>query len=127
MSRKAINTPLQIRLIERVLNWPRFVRFLMCAIFALAVTLSLSPLVDAIYIRFFFTAQTVLVPALISAGFGLVMYAIGWWLLIGTVGETPPVRLGVIWYLAVGILAVLVVAILIIRGVSLLDLAARPI
>lgn len=127
MSRKAANIPFQIRLIERVLHLPRLGRIVICALFALAVTLALSPLIDEIYLRFFFTSGTVILPSLVSAAFGLVMYMTGWWLIVGTVGETPPVRLVILWYLAVGILAILVVIILVFRGVSLLNLAARPI
>lgn len=125
MSRKS--GPVPQRIVEQVLHWPRFVRVLLCALFALAVTLSLSPLVDEIYLRFFFSAQTVLLPSLISSAFGLVMYVIGWLLVIGTVGEAPLARTSVLIYLALGILAVIVVVFLVLRGVSLLDLAARPI
>ena len=115
------------QIIIRVLAWPRFVRILMCGLFALAVTLALSPLVDEIYLRFFFSEQTVLIPSLVSSTFGLLMYMLGWWLVIGTVGETPPARGSVLAYLALGLLAILVVVFLILRGVSLLNLAARPI
>ncbi len=115
------------QLIERVLHWPRFLRVLLCGLFALSVTLALSPLIDEIYLRFFFSAQTVIVPSLISSAFGLVMYVLGWWLVIGTLGETPPVRGGVLAYLALGLLALIVVVFLVLRGVSLLNLAARPI
>ncbi|MBZ0290717.1 MAG: hypothetical protein K8I30_24035 [Anaerolineae bacterium] len=114
--------PLVYRWIERMLHLPRFVRVVLCAVLALAVTLALSPLIDEIYLRFFFSSQTVIVPALISAAFGLLMYMLGWWLVIGTVGEMPPIRMGVLWYIVVGLLAVSVVVILVFRGVTLLNL-----
>jgi hypothetical protein len=129
MSREPTRVSLSLagQIVERILRLPRFARIGLCALFALAVTLALSPLIDEIYLRFFFSAQTVIAPSLISAVFGLVMYVTGWLLVIGTRGETPPARLGVLWYVLVGILALIVVVFLVVRGVSLLNLAARPI
>lgn len=116
--------PLLLQLIEYVLAWPRLVRIVLIAVFALAVTLALSPLVDYIYSENFFAVETVIVPSLVSAAFGLVMYMAGWWLMVGTVGEKPDARLATIIYLGLGILAVLTVGFLVARGVSLLNLSA---
>lgn len=113
-------------LVQRILNLPRIARVLLCGFFSLAVTIALSPMVDEIYVRFFFSSQTVIIPSLISAAFGLVMYMLGWWLVIGTVGEKPPARLGVLWYFGVGVLAIIAVIFLIIRGITLLNIAASP-
>jgi hypothetical protein len=111
-----------IRLIDLVLGWPRIVRIGLVAIFALCVTLSLSPMVDEIYMGLFFTPQTVILPSLVSASFGLLMYVTGWWLMIGTIGEKPAARLAIIWYIVLGIAAVLVVVILLLRGITLLNI-----
>ena len=74
----------QSRLVGFIVRWPRLVRILTVALFALAVTLALSPLVDYIYDRYFFSMETRVVPSLVSSGFGLVMYLLGWWLMVGT-------------------------------------------
>ncbi|MBZ0302122.1 MAG: hypothetical protein K8J31_20395, partial [Anaerolineae bacterium] len=71
---------------HRIVGIPRLIRVLLVALFALAVTLSVSPLVDIIYDRHFFSVHTVMIPALVSSGLGLVMYMLGWWLMVGTVG-----------------------------------------
>jgi hypothetical protein len=116
--------PLTGRLTDRLVMTPRLLRMLLVGIFALAVTLSLSPLVDLIYSEYFFSMDTVIVPSLVSAGFGLIMYALGWWLLVGTVGERPIARIALLWYCGTGVLALLVVIFLIVRGVTLVNLIA---
>ncbi len=106
---------------NRLSRLPRLVRILLVGVFALAVTLSLSPLVDLIYDRYFFSAQTVIVPALVTATVGLIAYMLGWWLMVGTVGEQPEARAAMVWYFGIGVLAVIIVAYLILTGVSLLN------
>lgn len=122
LSRQA-KTSIPLQMVQRLLGLPRLVRIALCAFFALCVTLSLSPLVDAFYLQFLYTPQTVIAPALVSAGFGLAMYALGWWLVIGTVGEHPGARFLTLWYLLIGIAAVMVVSILLISGITLLNIA----
>lgn len=106
---------------NRVIQLPRLVRILLAALFALAVTLAFSPLVDLIYDRYFFSANTLIVPALVTATLGLIMYMVGWWLMVGTIGEQPASRAALAWYLGIGVLAVVVVVYLIASGVSLLN------
>jgi hypothetical protein len=108
-------------LLNGVIQLPRLARILLCALFALAVTLAFSPLIDYLYDRYFFDMNTVIVPALVTATLGLITYMIGWWLLVGTVGERPAVRTALVWYLGIGLLAVAVVVYLIASGVSLLN------
>ena len=110
------------RLVVLIVRWPRLVRILVVALFALAVTLALSPLVDYIYDRYFFSMETRIVPALVTSGFGLLMYLLGWWLLVGTVGERPAARIALLWYIGTGLVAVVVVSILVFRGVSLVNI-----
>ena len=104
-----------------IIELPRLVRIVLVALFGLAVTLSLSPLVDLIYDRYFFSVNTVMVPALVSSAFGLAMYMVGWWLVVGTVGEKPEKRTAILWYVAVGLAAVVVVVVLTALGVSILN------
>ena len=98
-------------LVERVLMMPRLARMLVTAVFALAGALLVTPLVDTVYMDNFFSMETRLLPALVSAGLGMIIYVIGWRLLVGVVGETPPARPATRNYLIFGVvLLVLVVA-----------------
>lgn len=106
---------------SRLGQLPRLVRILLVGLFALAVTLALSPLVDLIYDHYFFSTQTVIVPALVTATIGLITYMLGWWLMVGTVGEQPEARAAMVWYFGIGVLAVVIVVYLILTGVSLLN------
>lgn len=106
---------------SRLGQLPRLVRILLVGLFALAVTLALSPLVDLIYDHYFFSTQTVIVPALVTATIGLITYMLGWWLMVGTVGEQPEARAAMLWYFGIGVLAVVIVVYLILTGVSLLN------
>ena len=122
-------TDLSQKLVQRIIGLPRLVRIILVAVLALAVTLALSPMIDDVYFRLAFdplyaAAPTVarILPSLITASVGLAMYAVGWWLVIGTVGETPQHRIAVLWYVGLGLLALIVVVILVIRGVTLLNL-----
>lgn len=117
MSRKRVWRPA-----AWIARWPRLVRILIVALFALAVTLALSPLVDYLYDRFFFSMQTREVPSLVSASFGLLMYLLGWWLMVGTVGEKPEARAALLWYIGTGVAALLFVVFLLVRGVSLVNI-----
>jgi hypothetical protein len=112
------------RLANHIVALPRLVRVLLAALFGLCVTLSLSPLIDLIYDRYFFSMETRMAPALVSSAFGLVMYMLGWWLMVGTVGERPGPRLAVLWYVGTGVFAVTAVTVLIIFGVHLLNFEA---
>jgi hypothetical protein len=102
-----------------VLNIPRIGRMALVGVFGLAVTLALSPLIDDVYLRFLFDPSTRVLPSLVSVGFGLVMYALGWIWLIGTVGDRPPVRRAALAYVLIGILAVLVVVMLLVQGFNI--------
>jgi hypothetical protein len=109
-------------LTQRLVDLPRLVRVLIVAFFAVMATLALMPLVDHIYIRFFYTAETVMVPSLVTVALASIMYIGGWWIYIGTVHTTPPARRRVLWYFAVGIAVTIIVIVLLIMGVSILNL-----
>jgi hypothetical protein len=106
---------------NRINQLPRLARIGLVALFALAITLALSPLIDVIYDRYFFSTQTLIAPALVTTACGLIMYLLGWWLMVGTVGEKPPVRPALVLYFGIGLLAVVVVTYLLITGVSLIN------
>jgi amino acid transporter len=96
---------------------PRLTRIIMVMIFAVALTFLLMPLVDHTYLTWFFDRETTLLPALISAGAGVVMYIVGWRLLVGYAGETPAMRRGTVLYVLVGTTILLALLVLFVIGV----------
>jgi hypothetical protein len=106
------------RLIDRILGLPRLARIVIVAVFGLAATAVLFPIVDRVYLTNFFSEQTVIIPSLISAGFGIIMYVAGWVLMVGTRASPLPKRLAIVFYIVFGIIIVLYVLILIVNGYS---------
>lgn len=102
-------------MVERVLSLPRITRILIAGVFAVAVTLAISPIVDEIYLTYFYSPSTNYVPGLISAGLGVLMYGAGWFAIVGVVGEDLQARRIVLYYMIVGMAALLVVAIWLVR------------
>lgn len=92
-----------------VLAQSRLKRMAIAVIFALAVTYLLFPIVDLIYMEYFFSVDTVIVPSLVTATVGVVMYMLGWYLLVGNANTRPEMRLVTLWYLILCILAVVLV------------------
>lgn len=100
---------------------PRLLRIGVVFVFALASTLAVFPLVDQLYVRWFFDENTVGLPALASAGIGAMMYVLGWVVFVGTAGDTPRIR-WITWvYLAIGLLALIVDLVLIVHGSAILN------
>ncbi len=106
-----------------LLHLPRMVRIVVCAIFAFAVTLGLTPIIDYLYLTFIYRDNSELerfiharAPAMIEVGLGLLMYVLGWIFIIGTRGETPPARPIVLWYFGIGVFAVFLVFLWMIQG-----------
>ena len=110
--------PLLLEFVQWCLHLPRLVRIIAVAVFALAFTLAVSPLVDYIYLSYLFTEETRVLPSLVTAAIGVAFYILGWWLLIGSVGETRPARPAVLVYVMVGILALCLVMVLAVSGFS---------
>lgn len=94
------------RVIVDLLEMPRIARIFVVTFFALALTLVLSPIIDAIYLDRFFDERTVIVPSLVAAAFGFVMYAVGWVLVVGWQGSDQRPRASIFAYVLVGMLAV---------------------
>ncbi len=103
--------PLWERVAVDLLEMPRLARMFVATFFALAVTLAVSPVIDIIYLNNFFDESTVIVPALVAGAFGLLMYIAGYLLIVGWQGEDLSPRRAVIWYVIVGLIAMLVVAV----------------
>lgn len=94
-------------LANQIVGLPRLARIVIAAIVALVTVLVASPIVDAIYLRHFYTPGTVMLPSLVAAGLGLLMYLIGWRLIVGTAGVNSPISRGHLIYLAGGALLVI--------------------
>ncbi len=119
MSQPAQSSPVTERLIAWIVHQSRLLRIALAALFALALTLLLTPLIDYFYLEHFFTADTRMIPALISTAAGLVFYGVGWRLIIGYAGEQPTARPAVLWYVSIGVAAcVVVVALLVIGAIT---------
>jgi hypothetical protein len=110
--------PVWLDVVSSLLKLPRLARIILAAVFALSMTLVVSPLVDNVYIRFMFTEQTRLLPSLVSTAAGIAMYVFGWWLIVGSSDVKPPARFAVLVYLILGILAVGLVVVLGLMGLS---------
>jgi hypothetical protein len=113
--------PLLLRGVRSLLGLPRLVRIAIAALFALTVTVALGPIIDNIYLQFFFSDATRLLPTLAAAGVGLVMYVLGWMLLVGTVGEAGSVRWAVIWYLVIGLLSICLIITQVVLGFTIIN------
>lgn len=110
--------PLWVEFARWILGLQRIIRLVIVFVGALAVTSAFSPLVDYLYLSYMFTLETRVLPSLVSAVIGLVMFFFGWWLLVGSAGGTPAVRRGVVWYVIVAIGALIWVVVLSAFGIS---------
>ncbi|MGQ9887513.1 MAG: hypothetical protein ACUVSX_03390 [Aggregatilineales bacterium] len=120
------NTPMAVQTIAWVrrgprwaLSLPRVGRVLLATVFGIVTTLALMPVVDGIYLAHFMALGLPVLPALVSAGFGMSMYIIGWRLIVGTVGERPTLQRATTVYFWIGTLMCLTVLALIAHGMAL--------
>ncbi len=101
----ARQTPLS-HWIDGMIRWTfqlsRIGRILVCAVIALAATLTIRPLIDLIYLNNFYDPATVIVPAWIATAVGIAVYALGWRLVVGIAGETPQPSRFAAYYLVLG-------------------------
>lgn len=91
---------------EQITSMNRLLRLLLAFIFAISTTLAVSPLIDTIYLQYFFTPETRILPSLIAMGLGLVMYAFGWFYLVGSSGQPIMMTRGLKWVIYIGILTI---------------------
>lgn len=102
-----------------IVTRPRLTRILVVALFSLGVVLLAFPIVDNVYINLFFNEATRILPSLVAAGLGAVMYIAGWRLIIGTRGETPVVHPLVLVYCLFGVIVIVLVVVLVLQGYSI--------
>ncbi|MBC8171605.1 MAG: hypothetical protein H7X77_08025 [Anaerolineae bacterium] len=107
MTEPEVHEPQTDRAVIWILGLPRVVRMILIVFPAMATTIIFTQVVDMIYLRFFFTMETRQVPSLITSGLALVVYMIGWMLVVGTRGEKPQERSAVKWYLIASIILIL--------------------
>lgn len=117
---ESMNTRL-LAFVTQLLRLPRIVRILIASLCGVAITFAIFPIVDWVYLEYFFTESTRILPSFVSVGIGIIIYMIGWRMLVGTVGEEPRVRLAVFWYLVVGFVAAVVVIALLLQGYSMVS------
>ncbi len=110
-----------LRFGERLTRLPRLARIALAALFAVATTLLLTPIIDNIYLTYFFDFNTRIVPALVSTAAGVVVYLVGWVLMVGFAGTAPPPRRALFWFFVLGCLGLSVAAMLLLTGA--LDMA----
>jgi len=103
----------------RLIQLPRLIRIVIALFFAAMVTLAIFSLVDHVYLRYFFTVETRMIPALVTVAIASVMYIWGWWGYIGTVNTTPSPSNHVLIYFGVGSIATITVIVLFVQGFSL--------
>ena len=104
------------RLVERLVSLPRWARIGLAAVFALLLTLLLMPVIDSIYMEYFYSPDTRDVAAYVASAFGVVMYVTGWRLIVGFTGESPKVSPAVLWYVSLGAAASLIALALFVFG-----------
>lgn len=90
-----------------VLGLPRVMRIILIVIPALATTIIFTQVVNMIYLRFFYSPATTDLTWIIPSGLALLVYLIGWVLVVGTRGEKPQEREAVKWYLIASIILIL--------------------
>lgn len=101
------------------LSLPRAGRVLLVAMFGVATTLALMPIVDGVYLNYLMALRLPVLPALISTGLGMSIYVVGWWLVVGTVGEKPVLQRVTVMYFWFGALMCLIVLALVTYGLAL--------
>jgi hypothetical protein len=86
--------------------------------------MAVFPLVDRLYLTFFYNPNTTDLPAYVSVGLGLGAYLLGWWSLVGARwGKMKATRLAQV-YVWLGLSVLLFCALLIGVGLAMLDVFA---
>lgn len=118
LERKIVANYSSESIIKRILHAPRIVRIIIVAVVGILFTSLVFPLVDSIYINYFFSESTTILPSFISTGFGIAIYGVGWWLLVGTRGTELQERPIILWYIIGSVIIFALVIILILNGYS---------
>ncbi len=106
---------------EYILNLPRLVRILFVGFVALCTVLAIFPLVDRIYLAYFYHPSTIGIAAYLSVFMGAMMYVFGWLQLVGSAGRRQEPSRFVVPYLVLSFLIIVLDVLLIIQGLSMTD------
>ncbi len=119
-------------LVEGLVGLPRLLRIAVTMLLTLAVTLATFPILTLFFrgvawltgnpeivLAYLFTQDMTTLYALlgISVVIGSVFYVIGYRILVGTRGETPPTKIRVLWFFLIGVVAVLISSLWLVRGI----------
>ena len=105
-----------LKLTLHLVQLPRLIRILISLFFAAMVTLAIFALVDHIYLRYFFTEETRMIPALVTVAIASAVYIWGWWGYVGRVHTVPTPSNYILAYFGVGLVATITVIVLLIQG-----------
>lgn len=107
----------------KLMRMPRLLRIVLMFVLAAGITGAIFPLVDLIYVEYFFTPDSVIVPSYISTGIGALFFLVGWYLIVGPAGENRvSAHPALVVYLLIGIAALCLDIVLIIQGFSMTDM-----
>lgn len=93
--------------VAALLRLPRLARILIVSVATLLATFSLSYITAELHLRYFFSIETLALPWYLTVAAAVVLYLIGWVLVIGMAGSNPTPRPAVYVY-AGGLLVILV-------------------
>ncbi len=125
-----------LSLADVLLSVPRPFRIMIAAFLAFVATFATFPIINlivslittitrdgTIYLDYLFAPSPLVANLLlfVSAGVGLAFYVVGWRYYVGTAGGRPPATLAVSLYFLIGVLAVAITSIWLIRGVITLS------
>lgn len=113
------NDSWRARMIAQMLALPRITRLLITTVFAVSATLAVSPLIDEVYLQAFFSEDTIIVPSLIAGSIGVLMYAAGYYFIVGLAGEKPKQHPFAIWYILIGWFSIGLVIVWVLRLILL--------
>lgn len=106
-------------MVARILLLPRLTRILMVIFVALLLVMAIFPLVDILYVTYFFTPETIVLPSLVSIALGTIVYVWGWRSIVGMVGENPEPSLSAKVFMSLALLLVLIDLGLILWGLTM--------
>lgn len=98
----------------RIIGFPRIIRIGFVMAFSIALTLLLVPIFYPIELSV--DSQVNTLPLLAAVSAGVIMYGVGWRLMIGYIGERPPERPAVLLYFLAGLIILLIAVVLLIFG-----------
>lgn len=106
------------RVTQRIVGLPRGVRIVLVVLFAVALTLLVTPLAYSILRVDFFaaTSEEIFAPTLIAMVSGVVLYIVGWRLLVGFAGERPAPSTALLVYFVAGVAVCVLALVLVVIG-----------